>query len=132
MTENSIAQIVAEIKAKVHEIDTQLSTIEVGELPENFKPLWDSMLKSWDRVKLQIEDLNVEALNKHWQAILFDLRSPLTHVHGTLQFFPRASEAGFECELSLDINAKIHEALPHLQIIAEALREIDHFYRGDI
>ena len=132
MTENSIAQIVAEIKAKVRDIEAQLSAIEVGELPEKLKQFWGEAIKAWHNTKNQIDALNVEELNNSWQWILFDLRAPLTLVHGNLQFLFRAKEAGLNADLLPHIKAKIHETLPYMINLSELIREIEHVYRGDI
>lgn len=132
MPEKSITQIVAEIKAKIPEIDAQLNAIEVGELPENVKSYWHEAIVAWDDAKGRIDALNVEILNKYWQGILFELRAPLSNVRGYLELIPRVSEAELRDDLPPHIKAKIHEALPHVMSISELLREINDFYRGNI
>lgn len=107
MTEKSVAQIVAEIKAKVHDIDAQLSAIEVGELPEESDLVWQVALQSATRLRT-LADNFPDDFKTTWDAkvAIFDLRSATAPILYSLDIL----DIDY-AEVSAEMPAELHAIL---------------------
>lgn len=117
MSEKSVAQLVAEIKAKVHDIDAHLNAIEVVNPKKNLALIWESVLMTWDRLKKIPDDSTVEMLYHDKNRALFDLRVPLNAIWSYVQLLLKVDET------------ELGEALPpqniqRLQIVDQIAKEI--------
>ncbi|MEQ8674704.1 MAG: hypothetical protein RLP44_27345 [Aggregatilineales bacterium] len=118
--EKSIAQIVAGIKAKVHDIDVRLNAIEVGELPETALDIWQIALESVARLRTFADNFPQD-FKTQWDArvAIFDLHSATAPILYSLDIL----DIDY-AELSGEMPAELHAILADVNRLRESYYDL--------
>ncbi len=129
MSEKSIAQIIAGIKAKIPELDAQLNAIEVGELSETGDLVWRVARDVTQRLTVLADEIDDHLSDEQAvRLVVYDLRHPLGNVTNALDLLLHFEE--FSAEFSSIALMRIQCVFDEIQGMTEKADRLVAWYRS--